>query len=278
MAVLLAVVAAALVLSGCSSSPFAKLNELQRAQTEARTASLAQHDAPPPPTQLIRPDDRDFVGGAAYWGSQYQANPDDIEAALNFSRNLRMIGGAKQSAMVMKELVMRQSGNARVLAEYGKALSASDRPQDAVGFLSQALQSAPNDWTILSARGVAYDQSGDHKLAQADYARALTLDDDNPTVMTNLAMSHVLEGLPAIAEKILQKVVARADATPTMRQNLAMVLAMQGKTIEATELGRVDLAPDDANSNAQLFAQFESPRVVPTSLPAPGKPPASAIV
>lgn len=254
-------VAATLVLSGCSNAPFARVGEYQRAQHDARLAATAHRngETSAPPTQLTRPDERDYVASAAYWGAQVQANPDDIEANLNFSRNLRMMGGAAQAVMVMKALVLRAPNNGRVLAEYGKALTAGERPEEAIGFLTQAIQMSPNDWTLLSARGVAYDQASNHTAARGDYAQALAIDPENSSVLTNFALSYVLAGQPAQAEPILRRAVARADATAAMRQNLAMVLALQGKTEEAATLGRVDLGAEDASNNVQLFTQFDVP-------------------
>lgn len=269
-------VAAALVVSGCSNTPFARVGEYQRAQHDARLASLAERapEQPSPPTQLTRPDERDYVASATYWGAQVQANPDDVDAHLNFSRNLRMMGGASQAVTVMRSLVLRDPNNPRVLAEYGKSLTAAERPEDAIGFLTQAIQLSPNDWTLLSARGVAYDQTSNHTAARADYQQALAIDQDNPTVQTNLALSYVLAGQPQLAEPLLRQVVARANATAAMRQNLAMVLALQGKSAEATEMGKVDLEPEDAASNTRLFAQFEGrASVTPVVTPsAPQKP------
>jgi Flp pilus assembly protein TadD len=253
-------VAAALVVTGCSNTPFARVGEYQRAQHDARLAAVAQRpsDEQAPPAQLTRPDERDYIASATYWGAQVQANPDDIEANLNFSRNLRMMGGAAQAATVMRPVVLKHPSNARALAEYGKALTAAERPQDAIGFLTQAIQLSPNDWTLLSARGVAYDQANNHTAARADYRQALSIDEENPTVLTNLALSHVLSGQPEQAEPILRRVVARPDATAAMRQNLAMVMALQGRHQEATEMGKVDLEPEDAMSNAALFSQFDA--------------------
>ena len=74
-------------------------------------------------TRGILPDDRDFVGGAAYWGAKFEANHNDVSAALSFARNLRLMGGARQAVTVMKDVVMRHPDDTRVLSEYGKALT-----------------------------------------------------------------------------------------------------------------------------------------------------------
>ena len=268
-------VAAALVVSGCSNSgEFPRLAAMQRVQPAQPQPSATQ--TPSPALQMVRPADSDHEAGAAYWGAQYQTNRDDIEAGINFARNLRLIGGAEQAVVVMKDMVMRFPNNMMILAEYGKALTAANRPGDALAFLTQAIQLSPNDWTLWSARGVANDQSGDHKSARTDYEQALELNPGNSTVMTNLALSHLLAGNPSAAEPVLREVAARPDATPAMRQNLAMVLTLQGRTAEAESIGRRDLGPVDAKDNVQLFSQFDMSKAIPSDIAK--TPQASAIV
>jgi Flp pilus assembly protein TadD len=203
------------------------------------------------------PDGQDFVGGAAFWGAKYEANRNDIAAGMGFARNLRMMGGARQAVAVMKEVVMKAPDNPRVLSEYGKALTAAGRVQDALPFLARSTQINGDDWTTFSAYGVALDQTGNHTAARVNYQTALDLSPGNPTVESNLAMSHVLEGDIGKAEVILRRLVARPDATAQIRQNLAMVTAIKGNSEEAEQLAREDLVPADASNNLALLQQLD---------------------
>ena len=225
--------------------------------------ALSASDSGPASASLngIEPDSQDFVGGAAYWGAKYEANRGDLTAAISFARNLRMMGGARQSVAVLKEVVMKAPDDPRVLSEYGKALTAAGRVQDAVPFLVRSIQINSDDWTTLSAYGVALDQIGDHKTAREQYQAALRLSKGNPSIESNLAMSYVLEGSIDQAETIMRRLVARADATPQMRQNLSMIAAIKGNTVEAEQLAHEDLQPTDAANNLTVLQQLDARNV-----------------
>ena len=207
------------------------------------------------------PDGQDFVGGAAYWGAKYEANRDNLTAAISFARNLRMMGGARQSVAVLKQVVMKAPDDPHVLSEYAKALTAAGRAKDALPFLARSTQIDDDDWTVFSAYGVALDQTVDHKGARGRYQTALNLSPGNPVIESNLAMSFVLTGELDQAELILRRLVARPDATPQMRQNLSMVTAIKGDVVEAEQLAREDLEPADATNNLALLQQLDARNV-----------------
>lgn len=267
----LAIIAAAAgVLAGCSSNDsFSSAGDGSSSSSTFAT---------------IEPDGQDFVGGAAYWGAKYEADRENIAAGMGFARNLRMMGGARQAISVLKEIVMKAPDDSRVLSEYGKALTAAGRVQDALPFLARSTQINGDDWTTFSAYGVALDQTGNHTAARTNYQMALGISPGNPTVESNLAMSHVLEGEIDKAELILRRLVSRPDATPQMRQNLAMVSAIKGNSTEAEQLAREDLVPSDATNNLTVLQQFDARNVainiqpLTAPEPAPVVPNASALV
>jgi Flp pilus assembly protein TadD len=250
-------IAATTALSGCSGTGFFTSSD------------------PTSTHNLVVPEQQDLVGGAAYWGAKYDSNHDDIPAAVAFARNLRMMGGAQQAVTLMKDVVTKAPGDAGVLSEYGKALTAVGRSSDALPFFMRAIQVNNQDWTTFSAYGVALDQSGDHKGAQANYKAALELSPSNPAIESNLAMSYVLTGQIVEGEAILRRLVARPDATPQMRQNLAMVASIKGNKAEAETLAKQDLSPADAFNNMAVLKQLSPPApkpVAPGSTTAPETP------
>ncbi len=274
--------ATATLLTGCGG--FSSLISSSDAAPDSQMAGS--------PQELIQPDDRDFIGGAAYWGAKFEANHNDMNAALAFAHNLRLMGGARQAVTVMKDVVMSHPDDTRVLAEYGKALTAAGRAPDAVPFLARASQINGNDWSTLSAYGVALDQIGSHGPARDNYEAALKLSPGNPAIQSNLALSYLLEGRVAQAEPILRQLVARPDATPQMRQNLAMVESIRGNKVEAEQLVRGDLPKSDADNNISVLNQLSAsnatvdvqPLSVPPSeapvlapVPAAPKPAATAL-
>lgn len=230
--------------------------------------------------ELTQPDDRDYIAGAAYWGAKFEADKSDTNAAISFARNLRLMGGARQAVTVMKDLVVTHPDNSQILSEYGKALTAAGRATDAVPFLARATQIDGDDWSTLSAYGVALDQVGSHGPARDNYEAALKLSPGNPIVESNLALSYLLQGQIAQAEPILRQLVARPDATPQMRQNLAMVESIRGNRTAAEQLVRSDLPKSDADNNIsvlnQLSASNAAADVQPASAPS-SEAPAAAI-
>lgn len=253
-----AIIAATAALSGCSGANF-----------------FSNSDSPGT-RNLVLPEKQDVVGGAAYWGARYDANRADIPAAISFARNLRQMGGAQQAVTLLKEVVMTAPDNASVLSEYGKALTAVGRSQDAIPFFARSVQIDHRDWSTFSAYGVALDQTGAHKQAQDNYFIALDLSPNNPTVQGNLAMSYVLGGQMAQGEAILRKLVARPDATAQMRQNLAMVASLKGDKIEAEQLARQDLTGADVFNNMAVMRQLSATNAKPAEAPKPPAPTAVA--
>jgi Flp pilus assembly protein TadD len=258
----------ATLLTGCGG--FSSMMGSSDAAPETQMASS--------PRELTQPADQDYVAGAAYWGARFEANKSDIDAALNFARNLRLMGGARQAVTVMKQFVMNHPDDARVLSEYGKALTAAGRAADAVPFLARASQINGNDWSTLSAYGVALDQVGDHAQARDSYLAALNLSPNNAIVQSNLALSYLLEGKVDLAEPILRQLVARPDATPQMRQNLAMVESIRGNRGAAEQLVRTDLPKTEADNNLAVFNQLSESNAVdvkPIAPPLSQKPASS---
>ena len=106
----------------------------------------------------------------------------------------------------------------RVITEYGKTLAAMGRADEAVNFLTRAQQLQPNDWTVYSALGVAYDQSGDQKNAQINYEHALALKPGEPSVLNNYALSRMLAKDPDMALKLASRAeIAKAAPGPQDR-------------------------------------------------------------
>jgi tetratricopeptide (TPR) repeat protein len=115
-----------------------------------------------------------------------------------------------------------------------------------------------DDWTTLSAYGVALDQTGSHATAREMYQAALTLSPNNAVVESNLAMSMMLDGRIDQAETTFRRLVARPDATAQMRQNLAMVEALKGNVVEAEQLAREDLPASEATNNMAVLRQLDA--------------------
>ncbi|MBV1886858.1 MAG: tetratricopeptide repeat protein [Parvibaculaceae bacterium] len=199
------------------------------------------------PVHSNRPED--MIAMAAYWGSLYEQDPENAEAAAQYGRALRQIGSKEQSHSVLQRAVLQHSSNADVLGEYGKLLTSVGKSDQAVHILGKASNARPNDWSLFSALGVALDQTGNHEDALLNYNHALSLSPNNPKVLSNKGLSQALVGDLDIAELTLRKAVSNPSSGIQARQNLSLVLGLQGNFGEAERLARADLPPAVATNN-----------------------------
>ncbi len=179
-----------------------------------------------------------------------------LDDSIQQARLLRLAGAYPEAIKHLSQVMMVASDDPRVISEYGKTLASMGRASDAVNFLTRAQQLQPGDWTVYSALGVAYDQTGDQKSAQANYEQALKLKPEEPSVLSNYALSRMLAKDPEMARKL----VARAEQAggagdAVINRNIAMVRS---------------LAPESAAPQvAQAPAAAPQAPVAVASLPAP---------
>ncbi|MGY4413574.1 Flp pilus assembly protein TadD [Bradyrhizobium sp. LB7.1] len=102
------------------------------------------------------------------------------------------------------------------------------------------------DWRILSAQGAALDQLGRSEEAQQYYATALKIVPEEPSVLSNLGLSYMLQNNLPRAEETLRRANSRNPADSRVRANLALVVGLEGKQAEAETIVKADLPPDQA--------------------------------
>ena len=105
--------------------------------------------------------------------------------------------------------------------------------------LRQAHDPKAPDWRLHSALGAALASRGKQQEAQVEFAKALALAPDQPSVLNNLALSYALDGKAAEAEQLLRKAQRSAGKAPQVQENLALVLGpARPGTSEARSAGR----------------------------------------
>jgi len=197
--------------------------------------------------------DMDPVAAAAYWGSRYDRNPKDIDAAIAYSGALRKISSNEEAVKVMTRAANGNPDHAGANLEAGKTLVEAGRAFEAVRYLEKATELAPQDWRTFSAYGVALDQIGEHKLARTKYDMALVFAPESPMIMNNKGLSFALDGDLDQAKQVLRAAATTRGSDARIHQNLALVLAMKGEMREAERLARSDLPPQIADQNIDYF-------------------------
>ena len=240
-----AVLVASLTMSGCASlgesslsNPFAGNKP---APTEPDVAKLPQNE---------------LQKATEYWGKQYSEKPTDLDAALNFAKNLKALGQKQQALGVLQQAAMFHATDRKLNSEYGRLALELDQISAADQLLTAADDPANPDWRVISARGTVLSKKGKYAEAIPLYERALQLSADQPSVMNNLALAYAMNGEAERAEGVLKRISSSGGANAKVRQNLALVLGLQGKYDEATQVGSEVAPSSTATSNTDVIKQI----------------------
>jgi Flp pilus assembly protein TadD len=114
------------------------------------------------------------------------------------------------------------------------------------------------DWQLLSAEGAILDQMGDPAGARDRYRKALDIMPNEPSILSNLGMSYVLQGDLRTAESYLASAVKQPGADSRVRQNLALVVGLQGRFGEAEKIASAELSPEQAQANVSYLRSMLS--------------------
>jgi len=203
----------------------------------------------------------DMLTQMAFWAGEYSTFPNDLEAARRFADALRKGGRSDRAAQVASEALARFPNDQELLYTFGVAQISAAHPQEALRPLALVAQADQENWRARSALGAALDQLGRFDEARRAYQEALAIKPDDPAILTNLGVSHLMSGDAEGAEAILRQASALPQAPPEARANLAIALALSGRFQEAEQLQRVDLPPAQAQANvAYLRGLLSDPR------------------
>src|ERR1700723_4646043 len=189
-------------------------------------------------------------------GERFRADPKNAEAALAYGQALRASGQRSQAAAMLEQVTIAHPGNKALLAGYGRALADNGNFQQAFDVLGRAHSPDDPDWRILSAQGAVLDQLGRFDEARQYYASALKIVPEEPSVLSNLALSYVLSKDLAKAEETLRHANSRAGADPRVRLNLALVVGLRGHMAEAESLAKEGRPPEEAAANVAYLRRM----------------------
>lgn len=214
-------------------------------------SAVAAPEAPRKATPAQRAEMRraDPLTRMAFWSTEAERDPRDVEAGVALSQALRALGRYDEAVDAADRILIVTPDNYDALMESARANVARGQGFYAIepGRKAAALQ--PRDWRPPSLLGVAYEQAKRDDEALAAHRQAVALAPTEAVPLTNLAMHLASTGDLKGAEAALRQAVALPTATIQVRQNLALVIGLQGRIDEAEKLARQDLPPESVDNN-----------------------------
>lgn len=256
---------ATLMLSACAGSglELAAIATADPASGDAASSTPSQTGVSPGSmvTGALEPiEDTARVSRAAARGGADTASATDAapSPAIAKARGLRANGDLRGAMAVLDGAAKTQPDDAALLRERGLLALELGQIKDAKQLLTKANAAGPADWRIKSALGSAHAADGDQQAAQREFAAALRLAPDHPSILNNLALSYALDGRHDQAEKLLRTAARSKSAEARAKQNLALLLGLHGEIDEARQLSESSLPRDEAKSNISYLQRLKT--------------------
>jgi Flp pilus assembly protein TadD len=224
---------AALALPGCSTT------------SKMTTGSISRMGG----KELDKMNSAELNQAVGTLGAAYERDTKNKMAGMSYANALRMTGRNDQALAVMRQVAIIHANDREVLSAYGKALAGAGQFEAALDAVRRAQRPDFPDWKLLSAEGAILDQMGQADGARELYRKALDIQPNEPSVLSNLGMSYLLSDDLKTAETYMRSAASSPGADSRVRQNLALVVGLQGRFEEAEQIARQELAPEQAEAN-----------------------------
>ena len=275
----MAALTASLMLGACGQTLQNSGSLISDNGTETRVAQSAPASTGKPAPQAASATaatggiSEELLKATDYWGKAYAEHPRELAPALSYARNLKAMGEKRRALAVLQQASLYHGQDRELASEYGRLALDLDQ----IGLAKQLLTIADDpvrpDWRVVSARGAALAKEGDYESAIPYFERALAISPDQPSVLSNLALAHAMNGESGRAETLLRQAAAGDADSPRIRQNLALVLGLQGKYDEAKVVASRDIPMSRATENADYLRQVVKlePKPAPGAAPGPAE-------
>jgi predicted TPR repeat methyltransferase len=181
---------------------------------------------------------------------------DDLHQRLLSAIGLHQKGKVQDAMGTYREILAAFPNHPDALHFMGVAEAQTGHPDEAVKYISRALDIVPDHPDALNNRGNAFKRLGRLKDAEADYRKALAVRADDVNAMSNLGAVLRQRGELEQAEGLIRKVLELRPEHAAAWHNLGNVLESLGRNQEALQAHReaFRLSPQSANAYRQLGA------------------------
>ena len=193
------------------------------------------------------------------------------KGVLERARSLRQQGKKARAMALLQGASKKAPGDKLLLRERGLLAVEMGQLSEARELLQKAIDPHTPDWRTHSALGSALAAAGRHSEAQKQFATALELAPDHPSVLNNLALSYALDGKHERAETLLREAAQRSGNAKT-KQNLALILGLKGRNGEARRIAQSVLPPEYVAENESYLSGLRNGNLTISRAPRPDAP------
>ncbi len=239
----------------------------------------------------------DVQAADAFYKRAVALDPANVDSQIKYAQVLTAQGHTEDAINQLTLARVASPENPRLAATLGKLLVLAHRAGPATSVFRGALNTHPNDLSLLVGLGVALDASQSPAAAQDVYRRVLAIEPHSTAARNDLALSLALSGHSAEALEQFRRLRAEMSeagasqsALATVSGNLALTYGLQGDMRSATQAAATSLTPADLADNMRFYSALApaapapaagagnelpaAPAVSPARPPAPDTPPA----
>lgn len=199
------------------------------------------------------------LGQANFWRQEFEKNPSDLEAAIEYADALRQIGSASQATEVAARALPQHPDSFELALVLGQAMLADGRASTAIDAFVHAISLDSQNAKAYALKAIAHDYLGDFRAAHEVYEMAIQLSPEDPAIYSNYGLSLASSGEPEAAEEMLLMALSLNPNHPQIRQNMSLVLSLQGRFDEAQSYAAQDLPNHQADKNINQVKAMISP-------------------
>jgi Flp pilus assembly protein TadD len=151
-------------------------------------------------------------------GPMQLASPDTMQLT---ARVLAAKGKTEQAGFLIERMYQRYPDNLGTYSEGAEVLLIEGRITDAIQWIDRGLVRFPENPVLLNNRGLCHLLDADLAAADKDFRAAYAKDPSDADYVSNLALTRALSGDEKEARQLWERVVPQADVDANMKLAIA---------------------------------------------------------
>jgi len=151
-------------------------------------------------------------------GPMQLASPDTMQLT---ARVLATKGKTEQAGFLIERMYQRYPDNLGTYSEGAEVLLIEGRITDAIQWIDRGLVRFPENPVLLNNRGLCHLLDADLAAADKDFRAAYAKDPSDADYVSNLALTRALSGDEKEARQLWERVVPQADVDTNMKLAIA---------------------------------------------------------